>query len=142
MMCSFSSLAEFASLRAKIFNEFREVPPQAASELFVALNEAVNNALFHGNGGDAGRSVLLRIARSATAVVVSVKDEGGGFDYRSRLAACRGKGLPAAGRSLPETGRGLDIICGCVDRVEFNGPGNEIVLIKEIGRGKRRGAGR
>jgi serine/threonine-protein kinase RsbW len=48
----FASFSQFQKLRETIRDYIREISPQNADLLFVALNEAVNNALFHGGKKD------------------------------------------------------------------------------------------
>jgi CheY-like chemotaxis protein len=114
----------------------------------VALREALNNAICHGNlemgpapewGDDADeqlyaerarqppyrdRCVHLTVLESHAEVVYVVRDEGPGFDT-SRLPA---PGDPAAFEKFGD--RGLMLIRAFMDEVRFNQAGNEITLIR------------
>lgn len=94
-----------------------------AESMFVAVNEAVNNAIFHGNGGDKTKKVYLAITSSEGEVKAIIRDEGQGFEPVK---------ISSTGENLQESGRGLEIIGFCVDRYYFNAQPSEIVLIKKI----------
>jgi serine/threonine-protein kinase RsbW len=46
----------------------------------LALDEAISNALKHGNGGDPAKRVRLRYHVDAQRVLAEVEDQGAGFD--------------------------------------------------------------
>jgi serine/threonine-protein kinase RsbW len=121
---SFSSLAEFGPLREEILAYLRTLCPEAAERLFVALNEAVNNALLHGTKEDGGKTVTVTVTAEADAVTMTVRHDGRGF--RRRPAGCGGR------TGLAEGGRGLHIIMGCADSVSYDDTGNEIVIRKTL----------
>ena len=95
-----------------------------ASEVEVALSEALSNAFFHAYRGTPG-PVHVEIAVEAGAVRLLVRDEGAGL--RGRLT------IP---RSLAETdGRGLYLISQLMDEVELirspeGGRGTSIRMVK------------
>jgi CheY-like chemotaxis protein len=71
-----------------------------------------------------GRTVRVEIVMDSEAARFVIRDGGPGFDPAS---------IPAAGQlgSLdPETGRGLVLMRAFFDEVTFNGPGNEVTLVK------------
>jgi len=45
----------------------------------LALDEAMQNALSHGSGGDAGKRISVTITPQRKTVSITVCDEGGGF---------------------------------------------------------------
>jgi len=116
---SFSSLAEFAALRGAFRTYLGTICPREAERLFVALNEAVNNALVHGNKEDVGKQVRVRVEERRGAVVIKVRDEGEGFAHRT---------VAVSEDDWQEDGRGLFIIRQYTDGVKFNVKGNEIVI--------------
>ncbi|MCI0340654.1 MAG: ATP-binding protein [Planctomycetales bacterium] len=98
-----------------------------------AAAEALSNAFRHGSGGDPGKRIEARLVREPHQVALRVRDEGPGFDFRAKLEVARrgdvigitrerGAGRPG--------GLGILIIVRCVDLVEFNDKGNEIVLCR------------
>src|SRR5690606_23784796 len=46
----------------------------------LAVREAVANAIKHGNAGDPTKQVEVEVGLESGQVVVTVRDEGGGFD--------------------------------------------------------------
>jgi PAS domain S-box-containing protein len=72
-------------------------------DILLAVREALLNAVFHGNGGRPGSAVSLRCRPDPERglLVVSVADEGSGFD----LESLRGPEDP-----LSERGRGIPLI--------------------------------
>jgi serine/threonine-protein kinase RsbW len=83
--------------------------------------ECLNNAVKHGNGGDASKRVALSLRFSKQQIRLRVADQGQGFDWKRALAA-------APPRRNKESGRGLKIIRWYAERVRFNARGNEITL--------------
>lgn len=55
------------------------VPPGAAAQLMIALDEVISNALSHGGNG-APPVVGVRVDVAAGTVTVEVSDDGGAFD--------------------------------------------------------------
>ena len=122
MFC-FSTVEEFAKLRESVRQNLTQVLASGVEPLFVAVNEAVNNAILHGNKQVKDKKVYLTITSSPSEVRVAVRDEGGGF---YRLANNH------TGSELRENGRGLEIIDLCVDQYYYTMQPSEIVLIKKI----------
>lgn len=118
-----SSLDEFSGVREQIRSITLKLCPDRGDLLFVALNEAVNNALFHGNDGDSKKCVEIILTLEDNQVCICIRDQGRGFDYRNRQAV---------DEELDEHGRGLAIMQYCADVIEFNEDGNEIILRKNI----------
>ncbi len=89
--------------------------------LKLGLQEALVNAVQHGNSGDPKK--LLRIRRVLTPywLVWQIQDEGNGIPHNKRL----GK-LPLEMES--NTGRGLFIIFKCFDDVRWSQKGNRLQL--------------
>jgi CheY-like chemotaxis protein len=125
----------------------------ACVQLGVALEEAVLNAVYHGNlqlsadqlrasRGDlrtlphvqermdeppyAGRRVYLRMRISPDQAQFIVRDDGPGFDVRrqTKVALSRNAEEPA--------GRGFILMWALMDKVTFNVSGNQVTLIKYL----------
>jgi serine/threonine-protein kinase RsbW len=96
----------------------------------LALDEALANAIKHGNCADAGKCVSIRFCFDDDRITITVKDEGPGFDF-SCVPDCTDDDR----LELP-SGRGLLIMKSYMDRVLFNETGNEVTLIKGRGNGK------
>lgn len=123
----FSSLAEFATLRDKIKEELVRTSGNDAPYIFIAINEGVNNAIFHGNKEDCSKKVSLMIEKVHCEIKIIIHDEGDGFTHQEKCekAECSA-----------ESGRGFEIIQHCVDSYQLNELGNELTLIKKVGIGQ------
>lgn len=119
----FSSLAEFSTLRDKIKEELVRASGNAAPHIFIAINEGVNNAIFHGNKEDCSKKVSLLIEEVQCEIKIIIRDEGDGFTHQEE---------PNKAEWSAESGRGFEIIKHCVDSYQFNELGNELTLIKKI----------
>ncbi|MFM8849508.1 MAG: ATP-binding protein, partial [Cytophagales bacterium] len=51
--------------------------------IMIAVTEAVNNAIKHGNRNDSSKNVALSLSLSEGLIKIKVEDEGGGFDYHN-----------------------------------------------------------
>lgn len=120
-MYSFSTLAQFSTLRGAIKKDLQWPPGEENSGLFIALNEAVNNAICHGNKNDRTKKVYLSIEKLPDQIKIIIRDEGSSPITRS------GNG---AEDLLQESGRGLQIIDHYVDNWFFNSVNRELTMIK------------
>ena len=122
-MYCFSSLAEFAMLREFIKAELVKTSGRDAQRIFVAINEGVNNAIFHGNKEDSNKKVYLTIEKCSNQIKIIIRDEGNGFLSQE---------TPSVIPWFEEHGRGLGLIQHYVDSYELNGLGNELTMIKRL----------
>lgn len=85
--------------------------------ILVAVTEAVNNAIYHGNKADPAKKVHVGFKSSSTTISFSVRDEGPGFDF---------KNLPdptdPANIEKP-SGRGIFLMKHLADDVKFSRDG-------------------
>lgn len=103
----------------------------ARADVEIALWEALSNAAFHGNHGDASKTVRVRCTLSAErGITVGIRDDGNGFDP-ARIPDPRKRD-----RLFLHHGRGLLLMRALMDRVEHRHEGREVVLHKAP-RGKR-----
>lgn len=72
--------------------------------LVIALTEAINNAIVHGNRGDASKRLRYRVACAPDGIHCSVEDEGAGFELSEVPDPVAPENL------LRDGGRGLFII--------------------------------
>jgi serine/threonine-protein kinase RsbW/non-specific serine/threonine protein kinase len=91
------------------------------AELQLGLQEALVNAVRHGNGCDPGK--FLRVRRIITPhwVVWQIQDEGPGIPAHARIHQ-----LPLQPDCI--NGRGLFLIHHCFDDVRWSGRGNRLQL--------------
>jgi len=90
--------------------------------ILIALTEAVNNAITHGNQLDPKRIVTLNMETKGKELEFTVKDQGDGFDYNN---------IPDP--TLPENitkenGRGIFLMKNLADDVAFEKNGSTIKL--------------
>lgn len=82
-------------------------------DLLVAVTEAVNNGIIHGNTCDAAKLVHIDVQVTPHDVIVVVRDSGAGFD----VAAVPDPRSPE--RLLQEGGRGVFLIRQLSDASDF-----------------------
>ncbi|MFZ3100909.1 MAG: ATP-binding protein [Desulfitobacteriaceae bacterium] len=99
----------------------------------VAVNEAVNNALKHGNCGRTAKLITLKLfVLNNTQLIVSVNDGGAGFPGNQRLAELPLKQCFINKDAPKDSGRGLMIMESATDGLSYNPQGNEVTLIKNL----------
>ena len=100
----------------------------ACEEVAIALTEAVNNAIFHGNGGVRERSFTVDFAVADGMLRIAVRDQGPGFDPAAVPDPLAEENL------LNSSGRGLLMMRAMVDDVQhhFCEAGTQVVLRKRI----------
>ena len=90
--------------------------------ILIAVTEAVNNAIYHGNKGNPDKRIKIGFESHEKNICFSVADEGRGFDYNN---------LPdptdPANIDKPN-GRGVFLMKNLADKVEFNNNGQEVML--------------
>lgn len=90
----------------------------------LAVDEAIANAVHHGNAADATKHLRFRCQISPRKVRIEIIDEGPGFDPKSLPDPT----LPAR-RGCPH-GRGVMLMRAFMSHVEFHDRGNHVVLEK------------
>ena len=90
----------------------------------LAVEEAIVNAIVHGNKLDPSKKVHVTCEVSADRVLVSIADEGPGFDPASIPDCTADERLDAPG------GRGVMLMKSFMTRIEYNPAGNAVVLEK------------
>jgi len=94
--------------------ELSQLNAQKYHDMLVAVTEAVNNAIIHGNKLDETKPVTVDVQTDSVEVIVVVCDCGGGFDP----SAIPDPRLPE--NILREGGRGVFLIRHLADSAEFN----------------------
>ena len=90
--------------------------------LRLVIDEAVTNAMEHGNHWEPQKRVHVKIESSRDNICISVADEGSGFDVAKRSAELEKREV----LSLRE--RGVFLMTKLCDKVTWNRKGNEVVL--------------
>ena len=95
--------------------------------LVVAVSEAINNSVFHGNKQDPQKKVYVDIElRNQYRLVVRVKDEGNGFNPDALEDPVSPENLFSPG------GRGVYFMRTLADEVVFHNEGREVELVFNI----------
>lgn len=90
--------------------------------LLIATLEAANNAIVHGNRGEAEKNVVLQLTKSDKKIVLRVKDEGPGFNYKNIPD-------PTAPENIEKiNGRGVFLMQKLSDKIEFFENGSLVQL--------------
>lgn len=92
--------------------------------IHLAVEEALVNAVTHGNRDDQEKKVDVACQIRPDHFAIEVVDEGRGFDPRQVPDPTQGDCLDQ------EHGRGVWLMHAMMDRVEFLGRGNHLVLEK------------
>ena len=81
--------------------------------ILIALTEAVNNAIIHGNKCDANKNVMLTITANSNYLRISVLDQWKGFDPSQVEDPREPENL------LKDSGRGVFLISELTDSYEY-----------------------
>lgn len=88
--------------------------------VLIAVTEAVNNAINHGNKCDASKKVKVVVGNTDADVLFEVADEGPGFDFENLPD-------PTAPENIEmEHGRGIFLMKNLADNVEFDEGGKMV----------------
>ncbi len=102
-------------------NEF-EIHEDSYGNILVAVTEAVNNAIIHGNGLDPEKQVKVSYEVEGDRIMFTISDEGKGFDYYNLPD-------PTAPENLEKpTGRGVFLMKHLADQVIFSENGKVVEL--------------
>ena len=85
-----------------------------------AMEEAVSNAIYHGNANDPHRRVTIAYTADEASIVIEITDEGMGFDPKSVPDPTRPENV-----DIP-SGRGIMLMRVYMSEVEFTAPGNRV----------------
>ena len=90
--------------------------------ILVALTEAVNNAIYHGNQADPKKLIDIFFRTKKDAISFIIKDQGKGFDYNELPD-------PTDPNYIDKpNGRGVFLMRNLADKVEFEEKGSKVVL--------------
>lgn len=126
---NFSSKIENLSLVEKFIDnvcEEKKVGEDFYGNILIALTEAVNNAIFHGNHSDPDKKVTVTCNQGNNKLAFFVEDQGRGFD-------------PSA---LPDptdpdniekpNGRGVFLMRNLADSVSYHDNGRKVEIVFNI----------
>lgn len=90
--------------------------------IMIAVTEAVNNAIKHGNDNDKSKNVSLSLSLKDSLIQFVVKDEGNGFDYENLPDPTSPENIEKIG------GRGIFLMKHLSDEVQFKERGKVVQL--------------
>lgn len=125
----FPSQAENIHLVEKMVDEVCEelnVHEDHYGNILIALTEAVNNAIYHGNRLDPSKKTFVICGQEDNRLKFTVKDQGPGFDFNN---------LPDP--TDPENiekpnGRGIFLMKNLADEINFEEDGRTVELVFEL----------
>ena len=90
--------------------------------VLIAVTEAVNNAIQHGNNSNSSLNVDVAVGDKETDFCFSVKDYGNGFDYNHLPD-------PTAPENIEkEDGRGIFLMRSLAEEIEFEDGGTNVTI--------------
>jgi len=93
------------------------------ANLMTCLNEAITNAIYHGNKQDPDKKVFVNLeVVNNKRLMFTIADEGNGFDFTNIPDPTNLENLEKL------TGRGVYIMKRLADQCIFNSKGNEVEL--------------
>lgn len=120
-----SSKTENLVLVEKLINEVcqeHKIKEDFYGNILIALTEAVNNAILHGNKGNPGKNVSINYTSQPDSITFTIKDEGDGFNYDTLPD-------PTAPENIEKpNGRGVFLMRNLADKVEFLDNGRVVSL--------------
>ncbi len=126
---SYENMDAFAALVEQAARQMG-VPEDDEVDLMIAVMEAVNNAILHGNAENADKKVHMKIETNASEITIWVQDEGAGFEP-DRVPS------PLTPQNVLNTsGRGLLMMRAFMDDVKVfpSKQGTLIKMTKRFGR--------
>lgn len=99
--------------------------PDCIFAIKLAFEEALTNAVKHGNSNDVAKRLVVRYFVDIARVVLVVRDEGCGFKVSQIPDPTRDENIERP------SGRGIMLMHAYMSRVRFNRAGNEVWMLKE-----------
>ena len=90
--------------------------------VLIAVTEAVNNAIIHGNTFNVNKSVTVEVVQTDDSLTFRVIDEGAGFDYMNLPDPTSPENIEK------ENGRGIFLIQNLSDSLDFEERGKVAVI--------------
>jgi serine/threonine-protein kinase RsbW len=99
-------------------------PPRDVFGCRLALEEALVNAIKHGNANDPDKTVRIQCRIAVDQFIIEIEDQGPGFDPEDVPD-------PTAEENLEKpSGRGIMLMRAFMTRVDYQGRGNRVLLEK------------
>ncbi|MCY2924884.1 MAG: ATP-binding protein [Planctomycetota bacterium] len=126
MVRTVSDFAAARTVQEDLLERARELgySAETAFAIRLAFEEAVNNAIRHGNAMDAAKAVRIEYEVTPARVAIAIADEGRGFDPGALPDPTCDENLEKPG------GRGVMLMRAYMDKVTFNRRGNRVCMVK------------
>lgn len=125
-----SSRPESINTIERLIDDLRSehnIHEDAYGNILVAVTEAVNNAIQHGNKYDPNKKVKINYELEEDTISFTVVDQGAGFDYYNLPD-------PTAPENLEKpTGRGVFLMKHLADQIIFSENGSMVELYFKTG---------
>jgi len=112
---------------SSLLKEFGFPPQDTRVNIPLACDEAITNAILHGNHSSADKKVSIQLYVSTNRFRMRVRDEGDGFDVATVDDPTRGEAL------MRPSGRGVYLMRNIMDLVEYKEGGRVVELEKRNG---------
>lgn len=114
-----NEISKVEGLVSDIFDRYH-LNQELYGNVLIALTEAANNAIMHGNQYDADKKVVINYDFSEPILRIKVSDEGRGFDYNNLPD-------PTEPQFVDKPcGRGVFLIKRLADKVDFDRDGSTV----------------
>lgn len=121
----FASKGDNITIVERLVDELCEkhnVQEEHYGNILIALTEAVNNAIYHGNKQDPSKKVLVQYSADPDSFFFRIEDDGPGFDYENVPD-------PTSPENLEKpNGRGVFLMKHLSDELEFLDDGRIVEL--------------
>ena len=102
--------------------EIYNVSEDNFGNILIAVTEAVNNAIYHGNKNNPSKSVQIGFENLEKKITFTVSDEGNGFDHINLPD-------PTAPENIDKmNGRGIFLMKNLSDNIQFDQDGKQVQL--------------
>ena len=99
-----------------------EVSEDYYGNILIALTEAVNNAIHHGNKSNPNKEVNILFAAEGPILKFTIKDDGPGFDFDNLPD-------PTDPQNIEKPhGRGVFLMKNLADEIEFSDDGATVIM--------------
>jgi|AntDeeMetagen681_2_1112603.scaffolds.fasta_scaffold15750_2 serine/threonine-protein kinase RsbW len=122
---TFQDLKRLEPFQKKI-KKWANIDDEKFGQVRLAVNEAVTNAIVHGNKENPDKKVGIIASKQEKKLQVSIQDEGKGFDPDSI------KNPTKVNKLLDDSGRGVFLIKEYADEVQFLKGGTQLVMSFEL----------
>lgn len=125
-----NSRPESINIIEKLIDDMRSehnIHEDAFGNILVAVTEAVNNAIQHGNKYDPNKKVKVTYEMEEETMSFTISDQGSGFDYYNLPD-------PTAPENIEKpTGRGVFLMKHLADQIIFSDNGKTVELFFKTG---------